>query len=114
MFSIMNEYVSNIKLTADAMTQGILNTALEDNGSDGNSLIEKSTITVRNNKFIVDIHLNEFSVENAVEAVNCFMEHTRYHYSSFYIRFNEGSRVRYRYASCKENKEGFYCDIIIS
>lgn len=114
MYSVMNEYVAKIKLTADAMTQGILKTALDENELSDNALIDKSTITVKNNRFIVDIHLNEFSVENAVEIVNYFMERTRFHYSSFFIRFNEGSRVRYRYASCKENKEGFYCDIVIS
>ena len=109
MVSVMNDYVSKIKASADVMTQGIFQTALNENKN-----IDKSTITVRNNHFVVDIHLKDFSVEKAVDTVNEFMEKTRFHYSAFFIRFNEGSRVRYRYASCKENNEGFYCDVIIS
>lgn len=109
MVSVMNEYVSKINLTADALMQGILQTALMEQ-----SMIEKSSVLIKSNKYIVDIHLSEFSIENAVEVINAFMEKTRYHYSAFFVRFNEGDRVRYRYASCKENKEGFYCDIVIS
>ena len=119
MVSVMNDYVSKINLTSDPLTQGILQTSLDECLEDSylskeGIIIEKSTITIRNNRFIVDIHLKNFSVESAVDIINYFMEKTRYHYSAFFIRFNEGSRVRYRYASCKENKEGFYCDIIIS
>lgn len=109
MVSVINDYVSNIKLSANDLTKGILMTALNDQDN-----IEKSSIIVKSNRFIVDIRLIEYSIENAVEAVNYFMERTRYHYSAFFIRFNEGSRVRYRYASCKEDKDGFYCDIVIS
>ena len=109
MVSIMNNYVSNIKLSANEMTKGILLTALNDQDN-----IEKSSIIIKSNRFIVDVRLKEFSIEKAVDVVNYFMENTRYHYSAFFIRFNEGSRVRYRYASCKEDKDGFYCDIVIS
>lgn len=109
MVSVMNDYVSKIKLISDPLTQGILQTAVNEQSG-----IEKNTILVKNNRFIVDIHLNIFSIENAVDVVNYFMERTRYHYSALFIRFNEGNRVRYRYASCKEDKEGFYCDIVIS
>ena len=109
MVTIMNEYVSKINLTTDAITRGILNTALSEQDK-----VEKSSVLVKSNRYIVDIHLVDYSVENAVEVINKFMESTRYHYSSFFVRFNEGSRVRYRYASCKEDKEGFYCDVIIS
>ena len=109
MVTIMNEYVSKINLTANAMTQGILNTALMEQ-----SEVEQSSVLIKANRYIVDVHLKNFSIENAVIVFNEFMIKTRYHYSAFFIRFNEGNRVRYRYASCKENKEGFYCDVIIS
>lgn len=109
MVSIMNNYVSEINLSADVMTQGILNTALTEY-----SEINNSSVLIKSNRFIVDIHLHKFSIEDAAIIANDFMKKTGYHYSSFYIRFNEGNRVRYRYASCKENKEGFYCDIVIS
>lgn len=109
MVSIMNEYVSKINLTANAMTQGILNTALNEQAE-----VEQSSVLIKSNRYIVDVHLKDFSIENAVSVINTFMDKTRYHYSSFFIRFNEGNRVRYRYASCKEDKEGFYCDVVIS
>ena len=109
MVSIMNDYVSKMNLTTNAITQGILNTALTEQDK-----VENSSILVKSNRYIVDIHLVDYSVDNAVSVVNKFMESTRYHYSAFFIRFNEGTRVRYRYASCKEDKEGFYCDVVIS
>lgn len=109
MVSIMNDYVSKIILTANAMLQGVLQTALNEQEN-----VDNSSIIIKSNRFIVDVHLTEFSIENAVKAADVFMEKTEFHYSAFYIRFNEGSRVRYRYASCKEDKEGFYCDIVIS
>ena len=109
MVSIMNEYVSKINLTANAITQGILNTALSEQ-----SEVEQSSVLIKSNRYIVDVHLKEFSVENAVSVINVFMDKTRFHYSAFFIRFNEGNRVRYRYASCKEDKDGFYCDVVIS
>ena len=109
MVTIMNEYVSKINLTTDEITRGILNTALS-----GQDKVEASSVLIKSNRYIVDIHLIDYSVDNAVEVINQFMESTRYHYSAFFVRFNEGSRVRYRYASCKEDKDGFYCDVVIS
>ena len=109
MVTIMNEYVSKINLTTDEITRGILNTALSEQDK-----VEASSVLIKSNRYIVDIHLIDYSVDNAVEVINQFMESTRYHYSAFFVRFNEGSRVRYRYASCKEDKDGFYCDVVIS
>ena len=109
MVTIMNEYVSKLNLTTDEITRGILNTALS-----GQDKVEASSVLIKSNRYIVDIHLIDYSVDNAVEVINQFMESTRYHYSAFFVRFNEGSRVRYRYASCKEDKDGFYCDVVIS
>ncbi|MGN0155571.1 MAG: hypothetical protein ACI4A3_14050 [Lachnospiraceae bacterium] len=109
MVSVMNEYVSKIQLTADDVTKSILHAALLEQQA-----IAKDSILIKANKYIVDIRLKEFSVDLAVDVMNHFMECTRYHYSAYFIRFNEGNMVRYRYASCKENREGFYCDVIIS
>lgn len=109
MVSVMNEYVTNMNLVSDDITKSILHTAL----SDDNNVV-KNSVLIKANKYLVDIKLKEFSVEQAIEVMNCFMERTRYHYSAFFVRFNEGDRVRYRYASCKEDREGFYCDIVIS
>lgn len=108
MVSIMNDYITKIKLLSDDVTKSILNVSLTEQCD-----IEKSNVLIKSNRYIVDIQLKEFSVENAVTVMNFFMEKTRYHYSAYYIRFNEGSLVRYRYATCKENREGFYCDVVI-
>lgn len=109
MVSVMNEYISNIHFLIDDLTKNILNAALMEQPD-----IEKSNVLIKSNRYIVDIKLKDFSIEQAVQIMNCFMERTRFHYSAYYIRFNEGDRVRYRYASCKENKDGFYCDVVIS
>lgn len=109
MVSVMNDYVAKIKLLSDDVTKGILNVSLADHSN-----VEKNSVLIKSNRYIVDIKLKDFSVENAVTIMNLFMERTRYHYSAYFIRFNEGSLVRYRYATCKENREGFYCDVVIS
>jgi len=108
MVTVMNEYVSNIKLSTDEVTKGILKVPL----SELNNIIE-NTVLIKSNRYIVDIRMKQFAVDAAVAIMNHFMENTRYHYSSFYIRFNEGNMVRYRYATCRENREGFYCDVVI-
>ena len=109
MVSVMNEYVSKIQLSADDVTKGILHAALQNIDN-----ITKQNILVKSNRYIVDIKLKEYSVENAVAVMNTLMERTRFHYSAYFIRFNEGNMVRYRYATCKEDREGFYCDVIIA
>lgn len=109
MVSLMNEYIAKIKLLADDVTKSILSASLMEQPN-----VAKSNILIKSNRYIVDIRLEDFSIEEAIMIMNHFMECTRYHYSAFFIRFNEGNLVRYRYASCKENKEGFYCDVIIS
>lgn len=108
MVSIMNEYVAKIQLQSDDMTKNLLNAAL----FDYSDIVERNII-VKGNRYIVDIKLASYSVEAAIAVMNHFMEHSRYHYSSYFVRFNEGNMVRYRYATCKENKEGFYCDVMI-
>ena len=108
MVAIMNDYIAKIRLSADDVTKGILKVPL----MEMDEVIE-NTILVKSNRFVVDIRLKHFSVKTAVKIMNYFMEKTRFHYSAYYIRFNEGDMVRYRYASCKESKEGFYCDVVI-
>lgn len=109
MVSIMNEYVAKLNLLSDDVTKSIFQVALLDQTN-----VVKNSILIKSNHYIVDIKLEVFSVEEAIKIMNCFMERTRYHYSAYFIRFNEGNLVRYRYASCKENREGFYCDVVIS
>lgn len=108
MISVMNEYISNIHMLVDDVTKSILNAALMEQSN-----IEKKSIIIKSNRYIVDIKLKNYSMENAISIMNHFMEQTRFHYSAYYIRFNEGNMIRYRYASCRENKDGFYCDVVI-
>jgi hypothetical protein len=109
MISVMNEYVNNIKLKANDVTKAVLEAALMED-----ECVEKNSIIIKSNRYIVDIRLKEFTIEKAVKVMNHFMEGSRFHYSAFFVRFNEGSLVRYRYASCREDREGFYCDVMIS
>lgn len=108
MVSIMNEYVAKIHLQSDDMTKNLLGAALLEQPN-----IEEKSIIIKGNRYIVDIKLISYSVDAATMVMNHFMECSRYHYSSYFVRFNEGNMVRYRYASCKENREGFYCDVMI-
>ncbi len=109
MVTLMNQYISTMSLKSDDITKNILHNALM-----GHENVQSISTIIRNSKFIVDIKLKDFSVNNAITLMNLFICNTCYPYSSFYLRFNEGSQIRYRYASCKENKEGFYCDIVFS
>lgn len=109
MINLMNQYISNINLKADDMSKQIFITAVKNQDN-----VQDISVIIRNNKYIVDIKLVTFSEDKVIQMMNCFMESTRYAYSSFYLRFNEGNQIRYRYASLKENKDGFYCDVVFS
>lgn len=109
MFRVINEYLGKVNLQAndkiyDTLT-GYLSHLKE---------VKKFTVTVNFKRYVVDIKLNEFSVENAVRAFNDFNSSISYPYSSMHVRFNEGKCVRYRYITSKEDKDAFYCDIIFS
>ncbi len=108
MLSIMNEYVAKIKLVSDDVTKGILGVPLMNHPDVLEGLVHRKA-----NHFVVDIRLRAYSTETAVAVMNQFMEQTRFHYSAYFIRFNEGDMLRYRYATCRENREGFYCDVVI-
>lgn len=108
MISIMNEYLSKIHLYVDDLTKSILQTSLN-----SIELVENINVLTKSNRYIVDIKLEKFEIEEAVRIMNIFMEQTRFHYSAYFIRFNEGNLLRYRYATCKENKDGYYCDVMI-
>lgn len=109
MFSIMNSYVNNIKLQTDDVMKAVFNASLINIDA-----IDKFTIHIKSNRYVIDIHMKSFSIEGSSSIMNAIRLNCSYHYSSYYVRYNEGNLVRYRFASCKENKEGFYCDIVIS
>ncbi len=109
MFRIMNNYMREMKLIVNSDIESNMRKFLEKNKT-----VENYCITVNFNRYIVDIKLAKYSVDSAEEHFNDFIKTVKYPYSDMSVRYNEGKLVRYRYASCKENKEGFYCDIVYS
>lgn len=109
MVTIMNQYVSNMNLIYDDITKSILCAALKDN-----EFVQSENVMIRNNKFIVDVKLYSFSPENVTMVMNYFMNATRFPYSAIFLRYNEGTQIRYRYATCQENKQGYYCDVVFN
>lgn len=108
MYRIINEYTAMLTLKVDHSIYLKISDYLKQC-----NMISKYVITVNVNRFIVDITLKNFDVDNAVNLFNDFNSNISYPYSSIHVRFNEGKCVRYRYLTSNERKEGFYCDIII-
>lgn len=109
MYRIINKYMEYVSLQADDKIYNRLTDFLK-NTSD----IKKYSVTVNFKRYMVDIKMENFSVENAAELFDLFNSQISYPYSAMHVRFNEGKCVRYRYITCKENREGFYCDIVLS
>ncbi len=109
MFRVINEYLSKVNLQADDNIYNRITSFLADEKD-----IAKYTVTVNFKRYVVDIKLKKFSVDMAKKFFDSFNEHISYSYSSMHVRFNEGKCVRYRYITSKEDKNAFYCDIIIS
>ena len=109
MYKVINEYLGKVNLQSN---QDIYNKIY---GYISNlSMVKSCTVSVSFNRYVVDIRLDKFDVNIATELFSQFNLNMSYPYSSMYVRFNEGKCVRYRYLTSKENKEGFYCDIVIS
>lgn len=109
MFRVINEYMNKVHLQSDKETYERLNTYLR-----GCEDIAYFTVTVNHNIYVVDIKVDNFTPEIAEKLFGDFNKNISYPYSALYLRFNEGKCVRYRYITSQENKDAFYCDIIIS
>lgn len=109
MFRVINEYLSKVNLQADDSIYNRITSFLADKKD-----IAKYTVTVNFKRYVVDIRLKKFSIDIAKDVFDSFNENVSYSYSSMHVRFNEGKCVRYRYITSKEDKNAFYCDIIIS
>lgn len=107
MYRVINKYIENTNLRTGEDIYNRLTDYLK-TVSD----IKQYTISVHSNHYVVNIRLACFSVEQAATIFHMFNAKVSYPYSSLYVRFNEGKCVRYRYVTSKENKDGFYCDII--
>lgn len=109
MYKIMNEYMSKVQLQSGPNLQQKLCDIV--NSIKG---IRKFSVTEHFRQFVIDMKLSSFSVEKATIVFHELQNKIACPYSSFYVRFNEGSCVRYRFITCREDKKGIYCDIIIS
>lgn len=111
MFRVINEYMEKITLKSDDNIYNMFVAFLKEYSD---VEIKKYTVNISANRFVLDIRLIDYSVDNAKKVFDDFNRAVSYPYSALHVRFNEGKCVRYRFITCKENKEGFYCDIVIS
>ncbi len=109
MYKVINEYTAKVNLQANDEIYNRITSFLRDITE-----IKKVSISVSFQRYVLDIKLHKFSVKLAAEIFNMINSNISYDYSSFYVRFNEGSCVRYRYITSSENKDAIYCDIIFS
>ncbi len=109
MFRAVNEYMAKLNIVTDDTVFEKMNSFLEKN-----SKVESFAININFNRYIVDVKMKKYSVDNADKLFRKFVEATAYPYSHVSVRYNEENRVRYRFVTCQENKTGVYMDIIFS
>lgn len=109
MFRVINEYMTKVKLCSNENIYRRLDSYLNECDD-----VEYHNVKVSHNIYVVNIKLKEYTISAAEKLFCDFNYNIAYPYSALYVRFNEGSCVRYRYLTSKENKDAFYCDIIIS
>lgn len=109
MYRVFNEYLSRVELKSNNEIYERIKAFLKECED-----VKSFCVNVNFNRYVVDIKLKYYSVKDAEELFASFNKEVSYGYSSLFVRFNEGSLVRYRYLTSNENKEAFYCDIVIS
>ncbi len=109
MYKVINEYLNMVNIKENEEIYNRLMDFLSHYEG-----IKKYTIDVNFQRYVINIKLNSFNIDNSVECFNQFNKAVAYPYSEMHIRFNEGKCIRYRYITSKENKDAFYCDINIS
>ena len=103
MYKIMNAYMSKVQLqTGPELQQRLCD------------IVNSFSVTEHFKQFAIDMKLESFSVDRAAAVFHELQGKIASPYSSFYVRFNEGRCVRYRFITCKEDKQGIYCDFIFS
>ena len=109
MFRAINEYLTKVNLQSnDAIYRKLYDFWNECEG------IKKFSVTQNFNRYIINVYLEDFSIDNASEYFETFWKKNSYPYSSLHVRFNEGKCVRYRFVTSKENKDAFYCDLVFN
>jgi hypothetical protein len=109
LFRVFNEYLSRVRVITDDIVRQRMDDFFEEDKD-----IIKATINVNYNKFVVDIVMNEFTVDNADLCFRSFVAKVAYPYSSLWTRYNEGNRVCYRFLTSNENKTAVYMNIMFS
>ncbi len=109
MFRIVNDYLSKLNIVTDPDIYDALKKFLDKSKSVSNYSINENF-----NRYIVDIKLSKYTVILADVFYRKLEAAIAYPYSHISVRYNEENRVRYRFASCQEDKTGVYMDIIIS
>ena len=109
MYRVFNEYLSRVELKSNNEIYERIKAFLKECED-----VKNFCVNVNFNRYVIDIKLKYYSVKGAEELFASFNKEVSYGYSSLFVRFNEGSLVRYRYLTSNENKEAFYCDIVIS
>lgn len=109
MYKVINEYMSKISLRSGEDVRKWLCEQIKTVKT-----IKSFSVTERAKQFVIDMKLEAFSVEEAARVFHEIHGKLANPYSSIYVRYNEGKCVRYRFITCRENKEGIYCDFIFS
>jgi hypothetical protein len=109
MFRIINQYLSVVNVSADQNFKATTEIFLSDRKD-----IKKFCINENYNKYIIDIKMDKYSVESADELFRELVKAVEFSYSSIFVRYNEGVRVRYRLVTSKEDKSAVYADIILN
>ena len=109
MFRIINQYLANVNIATNAEIRTKMDIFLQDRVD-----LTKYCINENFNKYIVDIRMNEYTVDNADRLFRDFATYISFAYSAMHVRYNEGARVRYRFVTSKEDKTAVYMDVVIS
>lgn len=109
MYKVINEYTSKVNLQENDDIYNRITDVLQSIKE-----IKQVSVSVSFKRYVLDIKLKKYSVENAALVFNKINTGISYSYSSLFVRFNEGKCVRYRYMTSNENKDAIYCDIIFS
>ena len=109
MYRVMNDFLAKVNLKLDERFAQKADLFLADLPE-----VEKYCINVNYNKYVVDVHLAKFTVEEADEIYCALVKVVRFPYSHMSLRYNEGNCVRYRFVTCSETKEAVYMDVILS
>jgi len=107
MFRVVNEYISHVNLITDTELESRLRDFLGELTE-----LRKYSLNSVYNRYVLDIRLKKFSVELSDKLYRDIERVAAYSYSHISVRYNEGDRVRYRFVTCRESRDGVCMDVI--